>query len=191
VPNPEPSLEWSFMKPLAVMLVLCAVGCATDPTTPGQDSLQTTGVFAGSYEVPTSLELAAAAQYPVDHVEWIVVDGNATLHYDLPLGLVGGKLDVTLTGRVEANGTVALAGPVGVGSCFADARTITCREEFTGLGALPISVAVIEQLAATQYAGPVRDRVAVAAMFASEPIGIVVIDLAAPVIDDNGGGSDH
>jgi hypothetical protein len=163
------------------MLAACAGEGADQPT-----SVAVSGSFAGNYEVPIAPALDAAATFDVDHVDWTVVGDIATLHYDLPVGLVGGDLDVTLTGEIDhATQTVALSGPVGTGTCTATAGIVSCREVFTNLGALPISIAVVEQYAAREYPGPVEDRVRVARMFASEPIGIVVFDLNTPVIDDD------
>jgi len=178
-----------------VASIAVIAGCTADggaplpPLTPGDPLPATTGSYLGRYQVPTSAELAAAATYPVDHVDWTVAAGVVTLHYQLPDGLVGGRIDVTFTGTLPSGGTVVdLAGAVGTGTCVATATTVTCREEFTDLGTLPISMAVVEQVAAMQYAGPVADRVAVAGVFSSDPIGLVEIDLQSPIVDDSGGG---
>lgn len=169
-------------------------GCATEGTAkqPDQDaSLAVSGEFAGRYDVPIAPALSAAATYGVDEVEWTVVGDTATLHYDLPIGLVGGKLDVTLTGPIDhATQTVALSGTVGAGSCEIAGSVVTCREVFTDLGALPLSLAVVEHYARLEYRGSVEDRIRVATMFASEPIGIVAFDLEAPVVDDQGDNDD-
>jgi hypothetical protein len=165
-----------------------AVGCVTHEAAPTQPLPTTTGSYVGHYQVPTTPDLASAAHYPVTHVDWTVAAGIATLHYDLPLGLVGGPISVTLTGTIDPGATmISVAGAVGVGSCVANATTITCREAFSNLGVLPISVAVVEQFAALEYAGPASDRIAVANVFSSDPIGIVDFDLQAPIIDDHGG----
>ena len=186
------------MNTSLLTLIVCsslAVGCVTDGAsapvgvTPGTPVPATTGVYLGTYRVPTSPDLAEAATYPVGHVHWTVANGIATLHYELPLGLVGGKLSVTLAGVYEAGATtVTLAGEQGTGACVAQADVITCREEFANLGILPISMAVVEQIAALEYAGPVTNRIELANLFGSDPIGIVDFDLRSPVIDDNGGG---
>ncbi|MBA3499859.1 MAG: hypothetical protein M4D80_14030 [Myxococcota bacterium] len=168
--------------PVAIsLLVACAGDGAEQPT-----SIAVSGSFAGNYNVPIATALDAAATFHVDEVDWTVVGSTVTLDYDLPVGLVGGDLDVTLTGEIDhATQTVALSGPAGTGTCTASASIISCREVFTNLGALPISIAVVEAYAAREYPGPVEDRVRVARMFASEPIGIVAFDLNAPVIDDD------
>jgi hypothetical protein len=84
-----------------------------------------------------------------------------------------------------------LTGAVGIGSCVAAQTTITCQEHFSNLGVLPISMAVVEAVAATEYTGPVADRARVATVFSSDPIGIVDFDLQSPVVDDHGAGSSH
>ncbi|MBA2539540.1 MAG: hypothetical protein H0V17_07895 [Deltaproteobacteria bacterium] len=163
-------------------LVVACTGETPDPST----SIAVSGSFAGNYEVPIAPALGDAATFEVDEVEWTVVGDIATLHYDLPRGLVGGKLDVTLSGEIDhATQTVALSSPVGTGTCSLSASIVSCREVFTNLGRLPISIAVVEQIAALEYPGPIEDRVRVATMFASEPIGIVAFDLDAPAIDDD------
>ncbi|MEO8700822.1 MAG: hypothetical protein ABI867_12305 [Kofleriaceae bacterium] len=177
---------------LSIFTFLC--GCAADgesttepPLVPGAPIPTTSGSFASRYEVPVPSELATAADFAVDHAEWTVSGSTVTLHYDLPVGLVGGKAEVTLSGTLAAGATtVALAGEVGTGTCVADATHLVCREELAGLGAMPISTTVVEQTAASEYAGPAADRVRVANLFASDPIGFVRLDLSAPVVDDSG-----
>jgi hypothetical protein len=184
-----------FLLGLVVVSPL-VTGCfsADPPGSPDdpqpQDPLPlTSGSYRGTYRVPTSPELAPAATFPLEHdVDWTVANGIVTLHYDLPVGLVGGDLSVTLTGSIEGGDTsLFISGEVGTGTCAAAGTTVTCREVFTGLGVLPIDMAVVEARAATEYSGSVLDRVAVATVFSSDPIGIVDFDLSAPVIDDHGG----
>lgn len=181
----------AVLAPLFSFAPLALVGCTTDdPADPASGAAlpHASGAFAGRYDVPTSPELAAAATFPVDHVDWTVANGVATLHYDLPLGLVGGDLSVTLTGPIEPGSEqITVTGPVGTGTCTAAGSVVTCREVFTNLGALPISTTVVEQRATLEYTGPLQDRLAVVNMFASEPIGIVIFDVQQPVFDDNGG----
>jgi hypothetical protein len=177
---------------IASLVALSAVtsACVTDDaaTSTAAHLPTTSAVFAGQYRVPTSPELEAAAVFPVAEITWTVLDGVATLHYDLPVGLVGGVLEVDLSGPIDASGAEAsLTGEVGTGTCVAADGAFACREVFTGLGSLPISMAVVEQVAATEYAGAVADRRAVASQFASDPIGIAEVSLSAPVVDDHGG----
>ena len=181
------------------------VGCAghttqPQPGTPGSPSELplpapsdplplTTGAFLGHYVVPAPDNLSAAASYPVDSVEWSVVAGVATLHYNLPRGLVGGTLPVTLSGAIDPTTTqITLASNLGEGACVARGTLITYREVFGDLGVLPISMPVVEQVAAQQFAGPVASRVAVANLFGNDPIGFVDFDLSQPVVPDTGGG---
>lgn len=177
----------------APALAACSDGSAS-PTgselTPRDPLPRTSGSFASRYRVPTDPSLANAASYSGDSVEWTVVGDAVTLHYNLPDGLVGGKVPVTLTGSIEGDGsTVLLAGPAGTGTCVATGTSITCHEVFGDLGPLPISMEVVERVAARDYAGPIADRVNVAIVFGSDPIGFVDIDVATPVVDDHGGGN--
>ena len=179
------------LRPQHLVATLALVaGCASDLQTSTDALPIVTGSYVGHYRVPTVPELAAAASFQVDHVDWTVVDGIATLHYDLPDGLVGGKLSIKLAGPISTNSPQAtLSSEQGMGTCVAAGTTITCREEFADLGVLPISAALVEQVAAQQYTGPAADRLAVAGVFSSDPIGFVDFDLEAPVVDDHGGGN--
>lgn len=179
------------------------IGCAFDadnttaekdpptlpPSPPPQDPLpQSSGTFAGTYRVPTNADLAQAAQYDLDSITWTVSGSIVTLHYNLPIGLVGGHVPITLTGQLGAGSTqIMLMGDNGQGVCVATAVRVICQEAFAGLGALPVSQAIVEKTAVKDYPGPIADRVTVATVFASDPIGTVDIDLTQPVIDDRGG----
>ena len=88
-------------------------GCAISAPDEGQDIAmitaqivpRTTGDFRGHYVVPAPANLTAAAQFGMAEVEWTVSAGVATLHYDLPVGLVGGDLSVTLSGPIPSGTT--------------------------------------------------------------------------------------
>lgn len=173
--------------------LLAACQASDDAQGDDGDALpQLTGSYAGSYEVPTdSAELAAAAIFDVEHIDWRVVGGVVTLDYDLPVGLVGGDVHVELSGALADGATaVELTGPAGTGTCTRAGSIITCQELFTGLPALPISDAVVEARAAAEYAGPLAHRLAIAELFSTDPIGIAIFDLDHPVVDDHGGGDD-
>lgn len=151
-----------------------AVGLASD------------GSFTGRYRVPVSSELDAAAEFPIERVRWKVEDGDVTLRYRLPVGLVGGRVDVKLSGTLTAGAdSVELDGSMGIGSCTASETTIECHETFGDLGTLPRDIELVKRAAVQQYAGPVGDRVHVANLFGSDPIGIVTIDLDRPFIADH------
>lgn len=177
---------------LALSLVAACVSESDPVLTPDAAIPRTSGIYASTYRVPVSdpsLELAAT--FVVDHVEWIVSGDSVTLHYDLPVGLVGGDLDITLTGTLAPDATsVELRSAQGTGTCVATASVLTCHELFANLGALPISLAIVEQTAANEYSGPAADRTRVANSFASEPIGFVDLALDQPVVDDHGGDDD-
>jgi hypothetical protein len=131
-------------------------------------------------------ELAPAATYPVDHVEWEVEGRRVKLHYDLPEGLVGGRITVELIGTLEADATMMdVAGDIATGHCVGSPEVVSCREEFFGLPELPIDMAVVQEAAAVEYAGAVADREEVALIFSSDPTGIVDLDLSHPVPGDD------
>ncbi len=170
------------------LLVLTA--CSSSSAGAAPDPLPlSSGVYAGTYRVPTvSDELAVAARYDIDEVRWTVSAGVATLDYDLPIGLVGGKVGVTLSGAITSGDTeVTVTGAHGVGSCIAAGSIVTCTEDLADLGELPIDAAVIAQRAAVEYRGPAVDRIQVANLFGSDPIGVVTLDFTRPIVDDSGG----
>lgn len=174
----------SLLLPLLSLAVGCTDAASDDP---GAAALPTTsGAFRGAYAVPVPPELAAAATFAVNHLDWTVVGDTVTLHYDLPVGLVGGDVRVDLTGRLAPGATeVVLTGPAGTGTCTSDGQRLTCVEQFTGLGALPRDMALVERAAAAEYAGPVANRVAVATVFGQpDPIGIATLELTQPVVED-------
>lgn len=192
------------MRSVFILILAAAPACTSTPAgsaggggggdvpsglTPDAALPRTSGVFAGTYRVPTDASLASAATFAMDTVDWTVVGDTVTLHYNLPDGLVGGKVPVTLSGAFPAGSTqIELAGPAGVGTCVATATSVTCHEVFGDLGPLPLSTDVVQRVAARDYPGPAADRVNVAIVFGSDPIGFVDIDLTRPVIDDKGGG---
>jgi hypothetical protein len=183
------------------LAALSFTGCAIDAPGPSESLQQssvtsrtiptTTGSFLGSYVVPTSTDLASAAIFSVPEVDWTISGGVVTLHYDLPVGLVGGDLSVTFTGPLPSGATNAqLTGTHGTSGCTASGTVVTCSEAFTNLGALPISMTIVEQTAIATFSGPVSSRVAVASVFSSDPIGTVSFDVSRPAEEGghHGGG---
>src|SRR5262245_29861031 len=99
--------------PLLGLVALPVLGCAITEL-PVAQSLQesdsssvptSSGIFLGHDQVPTSSDLEAAATFNLADVKWSVLNGVATLHYDLPVGLVGGDLAVTLSGPIASGAT--------------------------------------------------------------------------------------
>ena len=180
------------------LTVLCFSGCAVDTPEQPESHVQSavtsqtiptsSGSFIGHYVVPTTPDLAAAANFGVPEVDWTVVASTATLHYELPVGLVGGSVSITLTGTIAAGATsVSLSSTSGSGTCTASGSVISCSESLANLGSLPISMTVIQQTAVSDGVS-VPDRTAVADLFPSDPIGTVSLDLTKPAADDGGGG---
>lgn len=176
--------------------VLFFGGCAIDTPEQPESYVQsavtsqtiptTSGSFIGHYVVPTSPDLAAAANFSAPEVDWTVSAGTATLHYELPVGLVGGTLPVTLSGPIPSGATsVSLSSASGTGTCTASGTIISCSEAFSNLGTLPINMTVVQQTAVTDGVS-VADRTAVANLFPSDPIGTVSLDLSKPAADDGG-----
>lgn len=170
------------MRTLLTTISLLACAC-TEPVSEPQPLPLTSGRFTGAYRVPTTdAGLATASTFTVPRVDWVIDGAIARLDYPLPVGLVGGDLTIRLEGSIEPGATeVVLVDEVGTGTCTATAHIVTCSERFVGLGTLPISLAVVEQVAAAEYAGPASDRLEIANQFASDPIGVVEIDLDSPI----------
>jgi hypothetical protein len=179
------------------LAALSFTGCAIDTPAPAESLQQssvtsqtiptTTGSFIGSYVVPTSADLASAAIFSVPEVDWTVSSGIVTLHYELPVGLVGGLLPVTFSGPLASGATnAALTGANGTSGCTASGTVVSCSEVFTNLGTLPISMTVVQQTATATFSGPVSSRVAVANLFSSDPIGTVSFDVSKPAVDSGG-----
>jgi uncharacterized membrane protein YgcG len=179
------------------LVVSSVVACTTEAPVESLRSDQvttqavpmTSGKFVGHYVVPAPTNMASAATFAMTEVQWTVSGGTATLHYDLPLGLVGGSLSISLGGAISSTTTsVQLASNVGTGTCTAQGSVITCGEQLANLGTLPISETVVQQTAVADNQ-PVASRTAIAASFSSDPIGTVDFDLNAPA--DDGGGGHH
>jgi len=181
---------------LSGLVVFSLVGCTTsDPVQLGhQQQLAATtpmptssGSWVGRYRVPAPTHLTSAAIFDVWDVDWSVVAGIATLHYDLPVGLVGGPVSVSLSGALAPGAsTVVLTEGSGTGSCTAQGSIVTCSENFDDLGALPVNLAVVQQTATLDSVAP-ADRMAVASLFGIDPIGTVTFDLSRAADDEDSG----
>ncbi|HEY4176260.1 MAG TPA: hypothetical protein VGM90_05495 [Kofleriaceae bacterium] len=175
----------ALLLPVALLAAACSTdspaGSADDTGSNGGDALPLlTGSYAGTYKVPTAPPLEAAATFTVDRVRWELTGSTIELDYDLPVGLVGGSVRVRLAGTVATGATtVDLAGDLGTGTCTATGAVVTCREDLAGIGTMPISSEIVAQHAANEYAGPASDRIQVANVFGSDPIGFVGFDTSA------------
>lgn len=196
----------SFPTTVVTSFVACALascivaGCAVEgpggvdttqgSTSPngavgGGNTTPTNASFGGSYEVPVPPELAAAAIFDVPEINWVVVDGVATLSYNLPRALVGKATRLSFSGPFDAaSGLATLSGPAGTSQCVVSATNIVCSETMQGLLPLNPNLTVVEALAGVGYAGPAADRIAVANRFAGDPIGVARIDLSRPGVPE-------
>jgi hypothetical protein len=168
--------------PTVSLLGLFALAGAPACADEGGSGFDAPGVYAGTYEVPVPAELADAALYPVDEVEWLVDGDVVQLRYDLPRALVGKAIGLDFQGTFDPDATtLELEGAAGTASCTREGSTLVCVETMTGLLPLTPDYDVVEQLAADAYDGPAADRVEVAKRFAGDPIGIIHIDLDARI----------
>lgn len=156
-------------------------GTGSGGTSPAPAPGVASGSFGGSYRVPVSPELTAAATYDVTEIHWVVTNDVATLSYNLPRALVGKTVRVDFTGPFDpATNRATLTGAAGTSECTIAPATISCAETMRGLLPLDPNLAVVEKLAAASYPGPAADRTAVAKQFAGDPIGSALIDLNRP-----------
>jgi hypothetical protein len=179
------------------LVALCFLGCtdsapltseSNQPSSGSTTVPTTTGSFRGHYAVPVPPNPADASTFSSPDVDWSVVSGTATLHYELPVGLVGGTLPITLSGALPSGATsVQLSGTNGSGTCTALGTVVSCSESLANLGTLPISMTVVQQTAIANNV-PVADATTVANIFPSDPIGTVDFDLSKPASEDGGGG---
>jgi hypothetical protein len=141
--------------------------------------------FSGAYDVPVPPELAAAATYATAGIHWTVQNGAAHLEYDLPQGLVGSAIRVEFSGPFDATaGTGTLSGAAGTADCSVTATAVSCLEKMPGILPISVDMALIEEIARREYAGPAQHRIDVTQRFLGDPIGIVRFDLSTGVTDD-------
>jgi hypothetical protein len=188
-------------NPSFVLLAIALVGCGAASSQPPEASAASAAGAAStapaapasgaSYEVPVPADLASAATYTVGEVDWSVSpSGIAHLSYELPLGLVGQALEVDLSGPFDAaTQTGTLTGAAGSATCTLSASNLTCNETLNGLLPLTPNLAVVQAVAAQDFAGPAQQRVDVAIRFSADPLGILHADLAsnAAAVDDGSG----
>jgi hypothetical protein len=147
----------------------------------------TSGSFQGKYNVPAPSSLSDASTFTMAEVDWTIVSGVVTLHYDLPVGLVGGDVSVSLTAPLTS-GTASdtLSGTAGSGTCTCSGSVVSCSESLGGIGQMPVSTAVVQSTASANKV-PVSDAVAVANRFGNDPIGTVSFDMSKPSTESGGG----
>jgi hypothetical protein len=162
-------------NPSFVLLAIALVGCGAASSQPPEASAASAAgatstaaaapASGASYEVPVPADLASAATYNVTEVDWSVSpSGIAHLSYPLPLGLVGQALEVDLSGPFDA---------------ATQTGTLTCNETLSGFLPLTSNLAVVQAVAAQDFAGPAQQRVDVAIRFSADPLGILHADLAS------------
>jgi hypothetical protein len=154
---------------------------------PGQPAAGTapiSGSFGGSYHVPTTPSLDAAATFDVTEFTWTVSANVATLAYNLPRALVGKLVRVVFTGPFDpATGKATLTGIPGTSVCTVTSIDVSCSEAMAGLMPVNPDLAVVTKLATT-YPGPAADRTTLAQQFAGDPIGIAHVDFSRPGVPE-------
>ncbi|AKF07282.1 hypothetical protein [Sandaracinus amylolyticus] len=193
--------KWLWMMSAGLALSACSESRGATPdaareTTGDAGAIVTPPLPLPYYEVPVAdPALAPHALFFVPDVHVIVAAGEVTLTYDFPPDLSGVEdQTVTLRGPVgpvagrEIEGTT-LSDAVGTGTCTVDAAGVArCTEIFT---ALPIdyAAALTAVEAGAANAEEALARRAVVDAFVSDPIGIVVFDLAT-ALEPSGGDDD-
>src|SRR5262249_59454310 len=103
------------------------------------------------------------------------------LHYYLPAGLVGGEIEVTMTGAVpnQMTSSYNLSGPLGTTTCAVRNSTwLSCSASYTGLPALPIDIEVVRSTAAA-HGDDIDHRQGVSAIYGRDPEGTLDFDPTA------------
>lgn len=162
-----------------------APGAGQNPGQPAAGTTPISGSFGGSYHVPTTAVLDAAATFDVTEFTWTVSGGNvATLAYNLPRALVGKLVRVVFTGPFDpATGKATLTGIPGTSVCTVTTVDVSCSEAMAGLMPVNPDLAVVTKLATT-YPGPAADRTTIAQQFAGDPIGIAHLDFSRPGVPE-------
>ena len=166
-----------------VFLVVTA-GCGSAAPSDGGRAPSSAGSPSGaaspetsvaSYEVPVPDALSAAATYPISWLTWQVSgSGAAELSYALPIGLVGREIRISLTGVLDAaTQTAELSGAQGTAVCTLSSVQLVCTEHLSGLLPITPDLTVVTATANSDFGGVAADRVAVARIFADDPIGIL------------------
>jgi hypothetical protein len=171
----------------AVGTALCALLAMACGSADPADAVVDAGVgphaYRGTYEVPISPELRAAATFDVDEIEWSAIEGKARLAYKLPVGLVGTSLRVDFVGHVDqVSGSGELTGEAGSSACTIGEAYVVCKETMPGLLPIDVDFDLVRKLAEREYPGPAQDRVDVATKFMNDPIGVARVDLRAPSV---------
>ena len=168
----------------SLVFLLVTAGCGSAASSGGGGAAGSAGSPSGatspetsvaSYEVPVPDALSAAATYPISWLTWQVSgSGAAELSYALPLGLVGREIRISLTGVLDpATQTAELSGDQGTAVCTLSSVQLVCTEHLSGLLPITPDLSVVAATATADFGGAAADRVAVARIFADDPIGIL------------------
>jgi hypothetical protein len=186
--------DWKkFASALALLVMGCGSSSSPSPDAALDEVDARTSVPTPPlpyYEVPVDdPEQAPHAFFGVPDVHYVIAGGIVTLDYDFPEDL-SGVIDqsVELSGPVDAQGNATISGPEGTGTCTVENGIVRCVEHFT---ALPMDPEHARSLVSSYSADPAARaaRTAVIDRFVSDPIGIVVFDLAA-ASEPSGGDND-
>ncbi len=126
----------------------------------------------GVYEVPISEDLKPFAKYVVDYQIENNSDSPAFVSFQLPLTLVGRPIEITMQKMTET----LWIGPNVIGKCETkDAKQI-CSLEFSDITSDIKEVEkILNNSNLTQW--EIQGRLAVAAAFSGEPIGVVTYSI--------------
>ena len=155
---------------------LALVVACGDPNVPelatdgGSDDIRLDGVYSVPVSEP-SLEPFASQPVVVD---WRETNGRYRMDYDFPSDLTGVSQRVSFEGSLTGDGTIQLTGDLGSASCESDplGTSFVCIERFPQL-AFDLERLERDFERRGLPADEIAQRIEVARLFQSDPIGIL------------------
>jgi hypothetical protein len=123
-----------------------------------------------TYSVPVPENLAAYASFNIP-AQYTKTADSISVSYVLPQDLTGNQMTVQLQGSLSGT---TLEGPNAQATCTDIQNMASCKITYTGL---PLDLATTEQYLSSKYTNStgLKYRQQVAAIFSSEPVGIITM----------------
>lgn len=154
----------------AILFLACGGGSNAGPSSQANASFPASGVYAGTYSVPVSPELDAAATYEVAEYEWSRIGDTLSFSYKLPVELLGVSKKVHFSGTFTPGASTAtLSGRDGTAVCTRTDDAVECREDMHAMQPIEQDLDRVRALAPS---GLEADRARISTIFISDPIGV-------------------